>query len=173
MTEKQEKILNTALKLFAENGYDSTSTSKVAKAAGVSEGLIFRHYTNKEGLLSAIMEQGKQSALSMYKYILEQQDPKSVIRGIIKLPFTLSEEHYNFWKLLYALKWQADVYDHSISAPVKEALINAFTKLNAEDPDAEAEGVLLLIDGIATSVLLRKPENKQAILQTILKKYNV
>lgn len=173
MTEKQEKILNTALWLFAENGYDSTSTSKVAKEAGVSEGLIFRHYTNKEGLLSAIMEQGKQSALSMYKYILEQQDPKAVIRGIIKLPFTISEEHHNFWKLLYSLKWQADVYDHSISAPIKEALVDAFVKLNADDPDAEAEGVLLLIDGIATSVLLRKPDNKQEILQTLIRKYDV
>ena len=42
MTEKQEQILKTALQLFAEKGYDGTSTAKVAKAAGVSEGLIFQ-----------------------------------------------------------------------------------------------------------------------------------
>lgn len=173
MTEKQEKILNTALELFAEHGYDSTSTSKVAKAAGVSEGLIFKHYKNKEGLLAAIMEQGKQSALSMYKYILEQSDPKAVIRGIIKLPFNISEENHSFWKLLYALKWQADVYDHSISAPIKTALVNAFEKLGYEDPDAEAETVLLIVDGIAITVLLRKPENQPAILNSLLEKYHL
>ena len=51
MTEKQENILNTALELFAKDGYDATSTSKIAKCAGVSEGLIFRHYGSKDGLL--------------------------------------------------------------------------------------------------------------------------
>ena len=44
MTEKQESILQAALKLFATEGYASTSTNKVAKVAGVSEGLIFHHF---------------------------------------------------------------------------------------------------------------------------------
>ena len=37
MTEKQEKILQAALQLFAKEGYHATSTNKVAKLAGVSE----------------------------------------------------------------------------------------------------------------------------------------
>ena len=41
MTDKKEKILNAALELFANDGYNVTSTSKIAKTAGVSEGLIF------------------------------------------------------------------------------------------------------------------------------------
>ena len=49
MTEKQEKIVQSALQLFAQEGYHATSTSKVAKHAGVSEGLIFRHFRNKDG----------------------------------------------------------------------------------------------------------------------------
>ena len=44
MTEKQENILKAALQLFAKEGFYATSTSKVAKLAGVSEGLIFRHF---------------------------------------------------------------------------------------------------------------------------------
>ncbi len=59
MTEKQEKILQSALELFAKEGFHATSTNKVAKHAGVSEGLIFRHFGNKEGLLQAILAEGR------------------------------------------------------------------------------------------------------------------
>ena len=48
MTDKQEKILQAALELFAKEGFKGTSTNKIAKKAGVSEGLIFRHFENKD-----------------------------------------------------------------------------------------------------------------------------
>ena len=54
MTNKKEKILLTALELFANEGFKSVTTSKIAKEAGVSEGLIFRHFENKKGLLNAL-----------------------------------------------------------------------------------------------------------------------
>ena len=59
MTDKQLNILKIALQLFANEGFHATSTSRIAKEAGVSEGLIFRHFINKEGLLRAILKQGE------------------------------------------------------------------------------------------------------------------
>ncbi|MDP4107839.1 MAG: helix-turn-helix domain-containing protein, partial [Bacillota bacterium] len=44
MTEKQQKIVETAIQMFADKGYASTSTAEIAKAAGVAEGTIFRHF---------------------------------------------------------------------------------------------------------------------------------
>ena len=173
MTEKQTNILKAALELFASQGYAATSTSKVAKAAGVSEGLIFRHFTNKEGLLNSIMEQGKEIAFREYASVLGREDPKAVIRGILEMPFHISKEHYPLWRLIYSLKWQTDTYDHSLSAPVKLALTGAFHKLAYKNPEAEAEAILIQIDGIATAVLLRKPENQNEILKAILAKYDL
>ncbi|MFT5056181.1 MAG: AcrR family transcriptional regulator, partial [Pseudoalteromonas distincta] len=43
MTDKQVAILQTALELFSKKGFDAVSTNLIAKEAGVSEGLIFRH----------------------------------------------------------------------------------------------------------------------------------
>lgn len=173
MTDKQKNILKSALILFAEQGYAATSTSKVAKEAGVSEGLIFRHFENKEGLLNAIMELAKASAKREYEGVLSKSDPKAIIKGVIELPFNINKDQYLLWKLIYALKWQTETYDHSMSAPIKSALINAFDQLGYNDPSAEAETILLLIDGIATTVLLRKPNNQDAILKSLLGKYNV
>ena len=51
ITDKKERILLTALKMFVENGIDATSTAKIAKNAEVASGLIFHHFGNKENLI--------------------------------------------------------------------------------------------------------------------------
>jgi AcrR family transcriptional regulator len=54
-TDKQQKIVETAIKMFAVRGYANTSTSEIAKAAGVAEGTIFRHYGTKDNLLLSVI----------------------------------------------------------------------------------------------------------------------
>lgn len=55
LTEKQKKILIAAIESFSEKGYAATSTSEIAKKAGVAEGTIFRHYKTKKELLLGIV----------------------------------------------------------------------------------------------------------------------
>jgi AcrR family transcriptional regulator len=55
LTEKQRKILIAAIEFFSEKGYSATSTSEIAKKAGVAEGTIFRHYKTKKELLMSIV----------------------------------------------------------------------------------------------------------------------
>ncbi len=47
----KDHIANVAMEMFAAHGFSATSTRKIAKQAGVSEGLIFHHYGTKMGLL--------------------------------------------------------------------------------------------------------------------------
>jgi AcrR family transcriptional regulator len=173
MTEKQENILNAALKLFATEGYASTSTSKVAREAGVSEGLIFRHFKNKEGLLNAIREKSADAVKAMMADIVMTSEPKEVIRKLLELPYNIDKKDYEMWRLTYALKWQTDSYDTSYSEPLKIILREAFTKLGYNDPAAEAELILMLMDGAATAFLLHEPENKLDILKALKLKYKL
>jgi AcrR family transcriptional regulator len=53
-TDKQIRILEAAVEIFAEKGFAATSTSEIAQMAGVAEGTIFRHYKTKKDLLLAI-----------------------------------------------------------------------------------------------------------------------
>jgi AcrR family transcriptional regulator len=54
-TDKQKKIILAAIDSFSEKGYAATSTSEIAKKAGVAEGTIFRHYKTKKDLLVSIV----------------------------------------------------------------------------------------------------------------------
>jgi len=53
---RREQILKTALGLFAEQGFDATSTRQIATEAGIAEGLIFHYFPTKASLLTAILE---------------------------------------------------------------------------------------------------------------------
>ena len=57
-TETRTRILKSALKLFAQNGYDGTSTRDLAEHAKVAEGTLFRHFANKKAILIEIATQG-------------------------------------------------------------------------------------------------------------------
>lgn len=52
--EKKKRILDVALKLFVENGFHGTTTSKIAFEAGVANGTLFQCYKTKDELIVAI-----------------------------------------------------------------------------------------------------------------------
>ena len=52
------RIIKAAQKLFARQGYDGTTTRDLAMAAGVAEGTLFRHFSNKKAILVEVATEG-------------------------------------------------------------------------------------------------------------------
>ena len=52
---RREQILQTAVELFSQRGFKGTTTKEIARAAGVSEAMVFRHFENKDALYGAIL----------------------------------------------------------------------------------------------------------------------
>jgi len=62
--ERQASIIATAASLFAAKGFSGTTTKEIAKTAGVSEALVFKHFPTKRALYAAILaEKAQFSAL--------------------------------------------------------------------------------------------------------------
>jgi AcrR family transcriptional regulator len=55
MTDKQRRVLDAAVEVFAERGYAGASTAEIAKRAGVAEGTVFKTYKTKKDLLLGII----------------------------------------------------------------------------------------------------------------------
>ena len=175
MTEKQESILTTALSLFAKEGYSSTSTSKVAKHAGVSEGLIFRHFGNKEGLLAAIIQLGEKKAKLLFADVVLESDPKALLCKYLEIGLKISSqpEDVAFWKLQFKIKWELEHYgEHKIEA-LSNALAGAFRKLRYDEPEMEAKFLIATIDGIATQFMLQENYPFAEMIAFIKKKYKL
>jgi AcrR family transcriptional regulator len=87
-TPSRTRLLLSARKLFAENGYESTSTASIARMAGTSESQLIKHFGGKAGLLDAIFVDGWNSLTTW----LQQQLPTSTspierLRTIPRLMF--------------------------------------------------------------------------------------
>ncbi len=52
----REKILDAALTLFAENGYDGTSVEQIANVVGIKAPSLYKHYKGKEDILNALID---------------------------------------------------------------------------------------------------------------------
>ena len=52
----KEKILDAALTLFSENGYDGTSVEQIANVVGIKAPSLYKHYRGKEDILNALIE---------------------------------------------------------------------------------------------------------------------
>jgi len=173
MTDKQGRILNCGLELFAKNGYNATSTSQVAKLAEVSEGLIFRHFKSKEGLLNAIVQEGQQKVDQLYASVINETEPKAVIKKYIEIPFLVPETEYSFWKLLFTLKWELGIDSSEKIKPVVRVLSKAFKQLSYENSDLEAEFLVHYMDGLVSASVkgdLVLNDNLKLFLE---KKYNL
>ena len=54
--DRKEQIVKVAAGLFSKKGFSGTTTKEIAEGAGVSEAIIFRHFSTKEALYSAILD---------------------------------------------------------------------------------------------------------------------
>ncbi|MBE5906760.1 MAG: TetR/AcrR family transcriptional regulator [Lachnospiraceae bacterium] len=67
MKTNKEEIMLTALKLFAERGFEAVSTSMIANELGITKGALYRHYQSKQEIFDSIIQKmfekdGKQAA---------------------------------------------------------------------------------------------------------------
>lgn len=56
MADTKEKILNTALRLFARDGYEAVSVRHISEELGMTKGALYRHYKNKRDIFDSIVE---------------------------------------------------------------------------------------------------------------------
>jgi len=55
--ERQASLIASAASLFAAKGFNGTTTKEIAKAAGISEALVFKYFPTKRALYAAILEE--------------------------------------------------------------------------------------------------------------------
>lgn len=80
---KRDQILQGALEIFLRQGYEGTSMDRVAVAAGVSKITIYKHFQDKEGLFTALVEQVTAQRFQLvFGSLSLTEDPAIVLRQI-------------------------------------------------------------------------------------------
>lgn len=84
LSERQQRVLEAAVEVFAEKGYAGASTSEIAKRAGVAEGTVFKTYRTKKDLLLGVI--GPMFARTVAPLLLED------VKNIVGAPHGTFEE---------------------------------------------------------------------------------
>ncbi len=175
LLSRKEKILEAALALFAENGYADTSTKEIANQAGVSEALIFKHFGNKDSLLAHLIKSGYRRVLQHHRGMMTYKNAKDFLRNMIFLPSKLVAEEPLFWKLqerLSHIPFSRQQHEQFMK-PVHPIIIRAFKELGYEDPEIEAEFLLLVIDMLWKKEASGEIDNSLDLALLLEKKYQL
>jgi AcrR family transcriptional regulator len=95
----RDKIIDTALQLFNEQGTKAVSTNHIAAAAGISPGNLYYHFRNKEDIIRAIFEQMDIYGVEQYQLILDKFPPGTIVA--LENTFIMIQEYnwrYRFFK---------------------------------------------------------------------------
>ena len=170
---KKELILERSLELFSSKGFKATSTRSIADAAEVSEGLIFKHFKSKNGLLSELLKIGASKSSPEIKKIKQSNEPKDVISSCIKLFLNIKKEDYPYWRLYYANGFEENSQIIGLDPLLKKTVIGAFKKLGHVKTELEAELLLNSLDGLMIKMLTIIDYNPEPQVNLILKKYRL
>jgi TetR/AcrR family transcriptional regulator len=85
--ERRLQILRVAMHLFSQRGFRGTTTKEIARAAGVSEAMVFRHFATKEELYSAILDHkaclhDELDPLQVVSEAISRKDDRAVFEGL-------------------------------------------------------------------------------------------
>jgi AcrR family transcriptional regulator len=176
--EKKALIMSTALQLFAQNGYHSTSMSQIAKSAGISKGLSYNYFESKEAILSDIIDWGFVKIFENFDLNQDGQLEVEELRIYLESMFASLKENVNFWKFYFQIAVQADAMDlikqrvGNVMQGMIEMMVAYFKSQNYESPEIEAYVFVALMDGIAMDYVLQPDFLPiDAIKENIIKKY--
>jgi len=71
--ERKNEILDVAEKLFAQKGFDGTSTNEILTVAGIARGTLYYHFKSKEDIMDALIERHSSRLLQAAREIAQEK----------------------------------------------------------------------------------------------------
>ncbi|MHB9145699.1 MAG: TetR/AcrR family transcriptional regulator [Symbiobacteriia bacterium] len=98
----RERIVATARALFAESGYDGTTTAAIAGRAHIAEGTIYRHFGSKKELFVACVEPVVAETFRRgLAEFTEAHDLRGFVRALINMRLQMFEAHIETFNILF------------------------------------------------------------------------
>ena len=145
---KRDKIINAALEGFSSQGISATTTKSIAASAGVSEALIFKHFTNKDGLVEAILEIAKKRGEALVKNWNESEHPKIKIKTIIKSALLIDNQDLKLILFIIQFKNMSLLTGWEFALKFNDDLLKVFRQLGHSDPETECKVFWMQMYGI-------------------------
>lgn len=162
----RRQILEAALILFSQHGYHGTDTKKIAAAANVATGSIYRYFKDKKTIFLSVceyLEAKMQPAIfkAAEKFTAQSSNPKEGLTHFIRFTMDAHRQNRDFHREVQAMAVQDDDVAALVNARedrVRQKLLEFFRSLgdvvNVTDMEAAAELVHFTVEEVAHRAII-------------------
>lgn len=158
--DKKTAILNAGLEVFAEKGFHTGTVNLIAKRAGISKGLIYNYFSDKNSLLKEIIISGINEMLSVFKNPENKPVTEEMFVFYINESFDMLKKNIHFWRLYFSLVMQKEILElfggqfSEMLTPFIETMTNYYATKNIENPLAHVALLGSILDGVGIDYLM-------------------
>lgn len=121
----EEKLMDAALKEFAEKGYAGAKTKEIAERSGLSEMTLFRRFETKRNLFNSVLKKNQDKVINDFNSFINKNkvdSPDDFINTVIRILISLTEDNFDFVSTIILER-------QSISEDIIAGLMNYLVKV--------------------------------------------
>jgi AcrR family transcriptional regulator len=140
--QRREQLLDTAALLFAKSGYARTTTAELARAAGITEPVLYRHFASKRHLFIDLLDRtGNEVIAGWEKQLSEAGSPAERIQILLGAnPMTTNQGKGAYRVVVQGL---TEIEDREIRKAIKRHISRLHAFLVEQLTDARKSGQLV------------------------------
>ena len=181
--EKKQNIIKYGFELICQKGYHNTNTAEIAKAAGVSTGIVYQYFNDKRDIFLQGIEQYSKSLLFPINEILSKNTKKfdletefnNVIKTLIKNHKLSESAHEEIYSLQHSDPEVAQIFfNQEIEATNKLIEVLESNNIKTDNINEKAHLIISMIDNLCHETVYHKHKNmdyevmKSIVIQTII-----
>lgn len=137
--KRREQLLDTAVSLFAERGYGGATTAELARAAGVTEPIIYRHFASKKALFISVIDRTSDLITQTWERQLRTaKDPAQRLRRLIAANPMVSDRGRGIYRVI--VQAMTEIEDPQILEAIQRHVIALHKFVTREVARAQDEG---------------------------------
>ncbi len=181
--DRKQEILEAALSLFAQNGFENTRIQQITEKASISKGLFYNYFESKEAILQELFALLFTKIQELVKLVESYKsgitNPQETIKTLLSLTHKSAVENLEFWTFYSRLTFQLNEPEDTLAKLLQfEKAYNAQLACIFSDlgyANAKTEAILFnnTLDGIILNYVLR-PKNYplDAVMNQFKDKYS-
>lgn len=181
---KKQLIMERALELFAEQGFEPTSVQQITELCGISKGAFYLSFKSKDELIVALIDQFMSQMISNTDYqVTNMQNNELSLYNFYFTMFQASQKHSNFAKIL--MKEQSHSFNselvlkfHDYDKLLEKTILTMTEKLFGETIENTKYDLVYCIKGfisIYSELILfnNVPVDLEQLAQSLVEKTNL
>src|SRR5712691_8011517 len=138
--DRKRQLVEQAKQLFVTLGYQETTTEKIARAAGVSEPVLYRHFESKKALFLEVLREIREATLTRWHTATALlSDPLAKLHAIIDMYLGTTREHALEFRIMH--RTLIETNDEEIAAFLRSFYLDSQNLLAQVISDGQQTGV--------------------------------